>query len=84
MPRQTDGDVALLPAQRWFFAQAFDAPAHFNQAITLRLPAPVDDARLASALELLTRYHDSFWLRFTPDGRQFLPTPGRPTSPGDP
>ncbi|AKM47652.1 Carrier domain-containing protein [Edwardsiella anguillarum] len=70
------GDVALLPAQRWFFAQAFDAPAHFNQAITLRLPAPVDDARLASALKLLTRYHDSFWLRFTPDGRQFFADPG--------
>lgn len=60
------GDVPLLPIQRWFFAQEFKEPHHWNQAFFIHTP-PLDAQRLMSCLEELIAYHDAFRLRFVRD-----------------
>lgn len=58
------GYFPLLPAQQWFFSQRFACPSHFNQAVTLQVAADIDATRMHESLIHLTKYHDTFWLRF--------------------
>ena len=62
------GDAPLTPIQEWFFAQAFEEPHHFNQAILLEVRRPLDASRLERAVEALREHHDALRLRFERDG----------------
>src|SRR5205085_9562312 len=63
-PAPAVGAVPLTPIQNWFFAQERVAPQHFNQALLLTLPQPLDAALLAQALRALPAHHDALRLRF--------------------
>ncbi|MEK6426028.1 MAG: amino acid adenylation domain-containing protein, partial [Burkholderia gladioli] len=58
------GEVALLPIQRWFF----DAPVanrhHWNQAVLLEGEQPLEAAALSTALATLVAHHGALRLRF--------------------
>lgn len=58
------GEARLTPIQRWFFAQAFPEPHHWNQAILLQLTAPVDHWRLREAVASIIVHHDLLRARF--------------------
>ncbi len=60
------GPVPLTPIQRWFFAQGFTAPHHFNQAVLLRpeRPETVGPRQVEEAIAALLRHHDALRLRF--------------------
>ncbi|HKP12625.1 MAG TPA: amino acid adenylation domain-containing protein, partial [Blastocatellia bacterium] len=59
------GPVPLTPIQRWFFAQQLTDPHHFNQAVLLDLPQPLDPALLRQVFSHLIRHHDALRLRFS-------------------
>ena len=66
-PRATPepaGPVPLTPIQRWFFAQGFAEPHHWNQSLLLAAARPLDPARLRRAARRLERDHDALRLRF--------------------
>jgi non-ribosomal peptide synthase protein (TIGR01720 family) len=68
-PAETGGDivsgeVALTPVQRWFFAQQFAAPGHWNQAMLLRLGADVSAAGVRAALDAIVTHHDALRMRY--------------------
>ncbi|HKV06573.1 MAG TPA: amino acid adenylation domain-containing protein, partial [Thermoanaerobaculia bacterium] len=58
------GPAPLLPIQRWFFAEGFAEPHHFNQALALAAREPLDDAALARAVAAVHAHHDALRLRF--------------------
>ena len=59
-----EGDVALTPIQRYFFAARPEEPHHFNQSLLLLLREPSAPAPLAVALSALVAHHDALRLRF--------------------
>ena len=59
------GEAPLTPIQHWFFAQKLDAPALFNQAMLIQVPANVDPARLAEAVRQVYAHHDALRLSFS-------------------
>lgn len=59
------GPVALTPIQRWFFAQEYSNPSHWNQAMLLETPDDVNVAHLEQTIQSLTEHHDALRLRFT-------------------
>ncbi|HKH45402.1 MAG TPA: non-ribosomal peptide synthase/polyketide synthase [Thermoanaerobaculia bacterium] len=63
------GEVPLTPIQRWFFAQSFADPHHFNQALLLESREPLAPAALECAMAALVEHHDALRLRFH-GGRQ--------------
>jgi amino acid adenylation domain-containing protein/non-ribosomal peptide synthase protein (TIGR01720 family) len=56
--------VALTAIQRWFFAQRFRQPAHWNQAVLLRPLVPLDRRRLERAAAHVVRHHAALRSRF--------------------
>jgi pristinamycin I synthase 3 and 4 len=58
------GPVPLTPIQRWFFAEGFADPHHFNHAILLEAVEPLDFNVLARAATALAHHHDALRLRF--------------------
>ncbi|MFL6196133.1 MAG: amino acid adenylation domain-containing protein [Thermoanaerobaculia bacterium] len=65
------GEVPLTPIQRWFFAQGFADPHHFNQALRLEAREPLVPAALERALAAVVEHHDALRMRFDPaTGRQ--------------
>ena len=58
------GLLPLLPIQRWFFEQELTAPQHFNQAVALDVPRPLDTRLLQQALQALLDQHDALRMRF--------------------
>ncbi|WP_370272612.1 amino acid adenylation domain-containing protein [Legionella sp. km535] len=58
-----EGDVPLLPIQRWFMAQPLANPNHYNQAFMIHVPA-LDRNRLQESINQLIAYHDNFRLLF--------------------
>ncbi|MGK3998774.1 amino acid adenylation domain-containing protein [Sorangium sp. So ce1024] len=62
------GEAPLTPIQRWFFAQPLPNPHHWNQALLLALPEPLDWGAVEAAAQALLRHHDALRLRFLPDG----------------
>ncbi|WP_349617067.1 amino acid adenylation domain-containing protein [Azotobacter salinestris] len=66
-PLQTaavDEAFALLPVQRWFFEQRFEAPQHWNQSLLLTATEAVDTVRLRQAVERVVAHHDALRLCF--------------------
>ncbi|HEX8150712.1 MAG TPA: amino acid adenylation domain-containing protein, partial [Pyrinomonadaceae bacterium] len=59
------GESPLTPIQRWFFEQRQPAPAHFNQALLLEVPAGTEAALMRQALAEVVAHHDALRLRFT-------------------
>ncbi|KQV99482.1 AMP-binding protein [Rhizobacter sp. Root1221] len=57
LPEVPPSQGRLSPAQAWFFAQAFDAPDHWNQCLVLESAVPVDVARLARAVGRVLAEH---------------------------
>ncbi|HYX22780.1 MAG TPA: condensation domain-containing protein, partial [Thermoanaerobaculia bacterium] len=58
------GEVPLTPIQRWFFAQGFAEPHHFNQALLLEPTEPLIPATLEKAMAAVVEHHDALRLRF--------------------
>jgi non-ribosomal peptide synthase protein (TIGR01720 family) len=58
------GELPLTPIQRWFFAQDFADPHHFNQALRLELREIVDPAVLERAMVAVVEHHDALRIRF--------------------
>jgi len=73
------GEVPLTPIQRWFFAQGFADPHHFNQALLLELREPLAPAALERAMAALVEHHDALRLRF--HGRRQENAPAGPVAP---
>ncbi len=60
------GSLPLTPIQRWFFAQDFPNPHHWNQSLLFALKTPLQAGPLREALQALLAHHDALRLRFTP------------------
>lgn len=60
------GAVPLTPIQRWFFDNRLQRPSHWNQALLLRVDAPVMAADLNEVVRALLQQHDALRTRFTP------------------
>jgi amino acid adenylation domain-containing protein/non-ribosomal peptide synthase protein (TIGR01720 family) len=65
------GPVPLSPIQHWFFETTTVHPEHFNQWVSVELPADVDRAALRTAVEALPRHHDALRTRFQRVGGQW-------------
>lgn len=59
-----EGEVGLLPVQQWFLHKQSPQPAHFNQAVAVRLPSELEQQRFEQALHNVVAVHDAFRLRF--------------------
>ncbi|MDA8457079.1 amino acid adenylation domain-containing protein [Acidovorax sp. GBBC 3334] len=57
------GEVPLLPFQRDFFAMPMPARHHWNQALLLRSPGPLNATALRHALRAVGQHHDALRLR---------------------
>jgi amino acid adenylation domain-containing protein/non-ribosomal peptide synthase protein (TIGR01720 family) len=68
------GPVPLLPIQRWFFAQGFRSPHHFNNAFLLGVRQPLAPAALARLAAAIVAHHDALRLRFTWTGEAWEQT----------
>ncbi len=75
------GEVPLTPIQRWFFAQSFADPHHFNQALLLESSEPLVPAALERAMAAIVEHHDALRLRFAlqADGWRQENAPAEPT-----
>ncbi|ABW31352.1 non-ribosomal peptide synthetase [Acaryochloris marina] len=60
------GSVGLTPIQQWFFEQQLPDPHHFNQAVLLEVPQPLDPGLLEQAVQQVLIHHDALRLRFEP------------------
>jgi non-ribosomal peptide synthase protein (TIGR01720 family) len=58
------GPLPLTPIQARFFELHPEGPAHWNQAVLLRVPGELDGVRLDQALQALVARHDALRLRF--------------------
>jgi amino acid adenylation domain-containing protein/non-ribosomal peptide synthase protein (TIGR01720 family) len=58
------GEVVLTPIQRWFFAQEFPQPHHWNQAMLLEVRQTLDPGLLEQVVQQLLVHHDALRLRF--------------------
>jgi len=70
---QEPGPVPLTPIQRWFFEQTHRNPAHWNQAVLLK----VHNARpsdFLAAIRSVTAQYDVFRIRFSPYGSTWAQT----------
>ncbi|KZN68928.1 non-ribosomal peptide synthetase [Pseudoalteromonas luteoviolacea] len=56
------GFLEPLPAQQWFFEQAFSVPEHWNQAVMVSVDKTVKLAHIHQSVAGLTRLHDSLRL----------------------
>jgi amino acid adenylation domain-containing protein/non-ribosomal peptide synthase protein (TIGR01720 family) len=59
------GAVPLTPIQRWFVAQNFPEPHHFNQSVLLDVPVNLQHELLEQVCRQLLGHHDVLRLRFT-------------------
>ncbi len=79
-PEEIHGDdtasLPLTPIQRWFFAQAFSNPHHWNQAILLALRDAPDPEAMREAIAHVVARHDAFRLRFTREGGEWRQSQG--------
>ncbi|NJO80364.1 MAG: hypothetical protein HC827_18865, partial [Cyanobacteria bacterium RM1_2_2] len=57
------GKVPLTPIQHWFFEQALPHPHHYNQAVLLRVKAPLHQQYLEQAIVALLHHHDALRLQ---------------------
>ncbi len=77
------GEVPLTPIQRWFFAEEFVAPQHWNQAVLLEVREPLARTALERAVAAVVAHHDALRLRYergTGGWRQFHAPPASDVS----
>lgn len=68
------GTAPPTPVQRWFAAQEFSAPSHWNQAVVLEAPSDINIQRIEAIATILQEHHDALRLRLTRDGElEFAP-----------
>ena len=60
------GEVPLMPIQRWFFAQAWENPHHYNQAVLLEVRERLETEALREVVRALVAHHDGLRLRYEP------------------
>ncbi|MCM3340480.1 non-ribosomal peptide synthase/polyketide synthase [Paenibacillus sp. MER TA 81-3] len=58
------GKAELTPIQRWFFAQRFADPHHYNQSIMLYRKEGFDEAAIRKTLEKIAEHHDALRMVF--------------------
>jgi non-ribosomal peptide synthase protein (TIGR01720 family) len=63
-----EGDVPLVPSQRWFFEQDVPNRSHWNMSVLLELDDRITLEMLQAAFEAIVRHHDAFRLCFREDG----------------
>ena len=59
-----EGEVPLLPIQRWFFDRSLPNENHFNQALFFKTPEPLAHEAVHEAVRQLLAHHDGLRLRF--------------------
>ncbi|WP_423358072.1 amino acid adenylation domain-containing protein [Pseudomonas citronellolis] len=59
-----EGELPLLPIQRWFFELPLPVAAHWNQSLLLRAESALDGQALERALAALVEQHDALRLGF--------------------
>lgn len=59
-----EGDVPLLPIQRWFFDKAFNNINYFNQSVLLEMSPELSWSQVQSAIGDIVRRHDVFSYRY--------------------
>jgi aryl carrier-like protein len=72
------GEAPLTPIQRWFFAQEFAEPHHYNQALVLEAREPLDPALLERAMATVVEHHDALRMRFKNGLQVNAPAEGPP------
>ncbi|HYM78070.1 MAG TPA: amino acid adenylation domain-containing protein [Candidatus Dormibacteraeota bacterium] len=68
--RIADGTSGLTPIQKWFFAQNFADPAHYNQAVMTIATEHLDERLLIQALRRVAAAHPALRTRFVRNGQQ--------------
>ncbi|GFN29879.1 non-ribosomal peptide synthetase [Paenibacillus xylaniclasticus] len=63
-----EGEVELLPIQRWFFEQQFEDEGHWNQAMMLQGKQRIDADALERAAMQLVCHHDALRTVFRREG----------------
>ncbi|WP_406727866.1 amino acid adenylation domain-containing protein [Streptomyces sp. GD-15H] len=58
------GRVELTPIQRWFFAQEFAVPAHFNQSVLVEVEAGLSSDQWRRVVRRVLEQHDGLRARF--------------------
>ena len=64
-------EVALTPIQRWFFAQNFAQPHHWNQSLLFEVRQRLSGAVLRQVVGWLVERHDGLRLRFVREGEKW-------------
>ncbi|WP_165668166.1 non-ribosomal peptide synthase/polyketide synthase [Metapseudomonas otitidis] len=77
------GAMPLTPIQHWFFQQAPENVAHWNQSLLLEAGERLDAGYLEQALQGLVQHHDALRLSFTRDGDTWHAEHRVPTSEAD-
>ncbi|MFF4815699.1 non-ribosomal peptide synthase/polyketide synthase [Kitasatospora sp. NPDC001309] len=67
-PVAATGTAVPTPIQRWWLERSAGRAGHFNQALSLLLPAEVDPAALEEALNDLVAHHDALRSSFVTAG----------------
>ncbi|WP_312654284.1 non-ribosomal peptide synthetase [Aminipila sp.] len=62
-----EGNVELIPIQRWFINRKFQNTNHYNQTVVLGLKEIMDIKKLNSAFDILIRHHDGLRLNYNSD-----------------
>jgi len=76
-PEADDGELPPTPIQAWFFEQAGEHRAHYNQSVVLQTPAQVDAAALERALQAVAARHPMLRLQVEGEDLQVaVATPG--------
>ncbi len=60
----TDGQVPLLPIQRWFFEEFKNAPHHWNQGLIFNEISGIDKASIQQAFNYMIEHHDGLRQHF--------------------
>ncbi|HEU4871921.1 MAG TPA: condensation domain-containing protein, partial [Pyrinomonadaceae bacterium] len=68
---QEEVDVALTPIQRWFFAQNFEQPHHWNQSLLFEVRQQLSGAVLRQVMGWLVERHEGLRLRFVRAGEKW-------------
>ncbi len=63
---QVTGIVPLIPIQKWFFEQPWQAPHHWNQSVLLEVRQPLNLSWFEQALHRIVEHHDMLRSRFWP------------------
>ncbi|SDY37472.1 non-ribosomal peptide synthetase [Lachnobacterium bovis] len=53
-----EGEVELLPIQKWFFQQNFEKQNHFNQSALLKLKYDITKTQLNKIMKVIVNHHD--------------------------